>query len=652
LIEARLSGSLYNVVQKISRILLMDKTSKSDFDKLLARNLDKIEKQELITALLEKTRPAREKAFVETYTKMKNERKNYNKRKLVEDLKLPKDRAKDGDLQKLTRITIQNMYDRAKAEHPDIYISKATVQEWLKENGRQSLENMNERQLGLIKWNDKTLAKFRDIDVENMKFKNRKIVKPEDIQNVIKDEYEKLPPNISRDTFDQILKKKYIGISRRATEKFLKLQPMYQMSTRRITEDLAKPIVLSKPFQRCLIDTIDSSKISKEGAQYPHTLTCIDGFSKFAYAVPLKDNKAETVEVAFRSILKKVIDKGGKPWSVCQMDNGTEFLGMENVNWGQYKGETISIKFIRSSPYMPWSNGIIERVHGYIKPHIYWAQEKEKIPYPIQLQKVLDIYNDRKHSVTKVAPNQVHRLSISAEVKALMKGRINVQADKIQPKNRQFEDIVKDDYVRIAVIRRSKIEKKYQNWSEKVYQVSQVRKDNTYKIIDIGGKNDGKVRPYIYQRDYLHKIPKETGIAFREEVEKMNAEEKERLATKEAEEEILREELRKKDEERLTLKWDFDKWTKYFAENKELTFQIPKGRQIKYKVLNLYKISSIDNYKEKYPKKVHKDWILNVYRASRKRKPALRNENQYIDVIFKDSFVKNWLKMTNHSILF
>jgi hypothetical protein len=62
--------------------------------------------------------------------------------------------------------------------------------------------------------------------------------------------------------------------------------------------------------------------------------------------VALKNNKAETIQVAFKSILKKVIDGNGKPWSVCQMDNGTEFSGMENVDWGQYKGENISIKFI------------------------------------------------------------------------------------------------------------------------------------------------------------------------------------------------------------------------------------------------------------------------------------------------------------------
>ena len=154
---------------------------------------------------------------------------------------------------------------------------------------------------------------------------------------------------------------------------------------------------------------------------------------------------------------------------------------------------------------------MIERIHGFLKRYIYWAQEKKKLPCPRQLQNILDLYNDRKHTITKIPPNELHVLDLLETTIMIVKKRLERAAKKVNPPKVSFSKLEVGDYVRLVILRKSTIEKIYQNWSNEVYMISSVRKDDTYKVKDIGEKNDRKVQPYIYRRDYLKKVPKETG---------------------------------------------------------------------------------------------------------------------------------------------
>ena len=71
------------------------------------------------------------------------------------------------------------------------------------------------------------------------------------------------------------------------------------------------------------IDLVDVRAL--KGSNYGHTfiLTCIDVFSKYAWAVPLKDKEAKTCKEAFEKILNT---SGRKPNSLY-LDGGKEFLG-------------------------------------------------------------------------------------------------------------------------------------------------------------------------------------------------------------------------------------------------------------------------------------------------------------------------------------
>ena len=370
----------------------------------------------------------------------------------------------------------------------------------------KDLSTMTEKQINQIKWSEKALERY---NVKDKTHKGRKIILEPDVESTIMKEYKDLPQNIGRDTFYGIISRKYIGISRRRLYKFLSNQPLYQRGRDRIKQPLAKPIISSRPFERVQIDLIDSSKLSNN--TYPFTLTYIDTFSKKVHARPLKNKKEETVQKELKSILSS-LPKGAKV-KLIQSDNGSEF---NNI-----KATFPESKNIKSSPYNPASNGMIERVHRFIKKYIHFANLTKKVSYPVQLQNVLNLYNERKHNITKFAPNDLDKTDLDQNILKEVKERIQKSGGKNSLVERNFPTLSVGDIVRLAIIKTSELDKLYEQWSEESYELSQVRKTTppTYKL---------KGKSYIYQRDYLLKIPKESE-------EKRRAEEKELTAQQEIE---------------------------------------------------------------------------------------------------------------------
>ena len=75
-------------------------------------------------------------------------------------------------------------------------------------------------------------------------------------------------------------------------------------------------------------DLADMQLISKYNKGIRYLLCAIDLFSKYAFAVPLKDKKGTTIVNAFRSILKNSKTKPNKIW----IDQGSEFYNKSFKN--------------------------------------------------------------------------------------------------------------------------------------------------------------------------------------------------------------------------------------------------------------------------------------------------------------------------------
>ena len=78
-------------------------------------------------------------------------------------------------------------------------------------------------------------------------------------------------------------------------------------------------VMVGKIHQQFQADLVDMQSLSKYNDGYKYLLTCIDVLSKYAWAVPLYDKKAETIVSALGKILsERVPDK-------LQTDAGREF---------------------------------------------------------------------------------------------------------------------------------------------------------------------------------------------------------------------------------------------------------------------------------------------------------------------------------------
>jgi hypothetical protein len=400
----------------------------------------------------------------------------------------------------------------------------AKMTEDKKKNKMKDITKMSKPQLGKIVWNDVSFQFYEGFDKATRKVDDKTIVHVDKVDATIKVEYENLPPNIGRDTFFGIIARKYVGISRRKIDAFLKLQPVYQMAQVRVKKSMAKSIISTRPFQRIQIDTISTKNFSD--GKYPHTLTLIDTFSKFSYAEPLKDHTAKTCSIAFGKVLKRMTH----PPKVVQSDNGTEFADLDD--------DFPNLKFIKSSAWLPQANGMIERVHRFIKSYVHFAQENKKLPYPEQLQRVIKLFNERKHSITNLTPTDVNTKELPQKTKDYIHERIKRGARKHNPNDGVFEKLEKGDFVRIAIMKKSQIDHQYQYWSNDVFVISMARKNDTYKISD----QDGEVLKYIYQRDYLKKIPEESGKQIVAEQKRRTADEKAMAIAKRREQDDARQE--------------------------------------------------------------------------------------------------------------
>ncbi|GFT35797.1 uncharacterized transposon-derived protein F54H12.3 [Trichonephila clavipes] len=66
-------------------------------------------------------------------------------------------------------------------------------------------------------------------------------------------------------------------------------------------------------------DLLDLQSLSQYNNGYKYLLTCIDVFSKYAWAIPLRDKKSKSILKGFEKIFRE-----RKPLSL-QTDKGTEF---------------------------------------------------------------------------------------------------------------------------------------------------------------------------------------------------------------------------------------------------------------------------------------------------------------------------------------
>ena len=267
-----------------------------------------------------------------------------------------------------------------------------------------------------------------------------------------------------------------------------KIKPEYQQ----LANELHKPV--SKKFQRRKVivkrineifacDLVDMNDWKEDNKKYRYILTVIDVFSKFAWAIPLKDKKGVTIEESFKVIFKDRI-----PESVW-CDQGSEFYN-SNVK-ALFKKHNIELY----STFGDHKSAVIERFNRTLKTNMYkafTASNETSLKWVDMLPSLIDTYNNKYHRTIKMTPNEASLQKNEEKVLTI----INT-VKQIQPTKAKYKV---GDLVRISKIKKT-FEKGYiNNWTREVFKISEVLNTLpvTYKLVEY---DDSPIEGSFYEQE-------------------------------------------------------------------------------------------------------------------------------------------------------
>lgn len=217
-------------------------------------------------------------------------------------------------------------------------------------------------------------------------------------------------------------------------------------------------------------DLIEMIPYARQNNGFKYILVVIDGFSKFAWAEPLKTKSASEVANAFSRILQL----GRKPKNL-QTDQGKEFFNavfsklMSKHNINHY------------STYSNIKACIAERFNRTLKNRL-WKQFSLQGSYKWTkiLPSLMKHYNNTKHRTINMKPSSVKGKKIERK---LLLSVYTKASDARLPK------YAVNDHVRISKYR-SQFAKGYTpSWTTEIFRITHVRKTKpiTYLLSDIYG---------------------------------------------------------------------------------------------------------------------------------------------------------------------
>ena len=265
-----------------------------------------------------------------------------------------------------------------------------------------------------------------------------------------------------------------------------------------LADELHKPIRRKFKTRRVISNGIDEiwsadlvfmDKLSKWNKGYKYLLTIIDVFSKFAWAIQLKDKKGTSITNAFNNI---VINDKRKP-EYLWVDKGSEFYNKTFKEW--LKQNDIKV-------YSTFNEGkavVIERFNNTLKNKMYKQFTVQgNTQYLDMLPKLLKQYNNTKHSSIKMTPVEASKKKNQGIVYFNLYG--NMEPLSAKPKFKV------GDKVRISKYKRNVFDKGYTpNWTEEVFIVDKIQYSNpiTYKLKDL---NNEEIQGSFYEPELLKAI--------------------------------------------------------------------------------------------------------------------------------------------------
>ena len=212
-----------------------------------------------------------------------------------------------------------------------------------------------------------------------------------------------------------------------------------------------------------LADMVDYKVSNNKGFRYIFII--IDNFSKYLWAIPLKNKYSQTITNEFSNILTKSKRKPLK----LESDRGSEFYNGIFQNLLRSKNIQHYSRYTDKGPSIP--ERVIRTVRSLLKKPVF---EKGNADWLSELPSVIKQYNNTIHHSIKMTPNQASKKS---NEKAVF-DNLRDDREKQKPKFKL------GDLVRTADIKKVFSKGDSTNWSHKLYTITEVIHDTipSYRI--------------------------------------------------------------------------------------------------------------------------------------------------------------------------
>ncbi len=242
-------------------------------------------------------------------------------------------------------------------------------------------------------------------------------------------------------------------------------------------------------------DLVDMSQYSRVNDGYRYILTVIDIFSKFAWAIPLKNKTEKALVDAFRQIFRS-----GRIPKKLQTDKGTEFLNRgvqallkdNRVHFFTTNNETkasVVERFNRTLKTRMWKYFTANNTHRFIDV----------------LPDLMQAYNNSFHRSIQTKPSLVTQKNAEVVWETLYENGTSSSDTKIPRRPTSFKFQI-GDQVRISNLTRPFRKGYLPKWTEEIFEINQrlPRLPPVYKVTDYDGE---EIEGTFYEEE-LQKVTK------------------------------------------------------------------------------------------------------------------------------------------------
>jgi hypothetical protein len=217
------------------------------------------------------------------------------------------------------------------------------------------------------------------------------------------------------------------------------------------------------------MDLVDMQAFKRDNSGYGYLLTCIDIFSKFAWAIPIQRKTSGDIAKAFNKIIEK-----RKPIKI-QTDKGTEFLNKSFQQLLSAKGIGFYTTFNETKA------SVVERFNRTLKTRMWrYFTHVGSHRYIDIIAKLVNSYNLSYHRSIGMPPSDVTVANSDTVFKKLYPPQQNTKKATLRP----------GDSVRISKTK-SVFDKGYlPNWTDEIFKIAEAleRVPQVYILEDVDGE--------------------------------------------------------------------------------------------------------------------------------------------------------------------